>query len=116
FDALQGFNHEEVSRNIEWINARIIRRAETRMNKPDRTARIAVSIFTQSVVGRKCFALEGIRTSRSHTLLRLECLDDSAHPARPALAKWFWVARDSPIFVREPHRVAKGINLPLALA
>jgi hypothetical protein len=63
FHALESFHGEEVARDIEWVDAGIVRRAETGVDEADSARGVAVAFFAERVVRRFGFALEVVRAA-----------------------------------------------------
>ena len=116
FDAFQCLHREEIARNIQGIDARIVGRAEARMNEPDRTRRIAIAVFAQRVVGRERLALEVVGAARGFALLGRKSFQNCVHRVCPLRVEWLGVVRNTPILMREAHGITERVDFPLAFA
>src|ERR1019366_9819697 len=92
-----------------------VRRTEPGVDQPARPPRIPVAIVRQRIGGNRRATLELIGTAVLHPLLLAEGLYDQSGGLLPRGVETRAVARRSPVTVRQPHREAQRIDLPLAL-
>ncbi len=114
-DLAQHRYREQVRRDQEGIEARIVRRAEHRMDQADLLRRPAIAAEHQTVRRLERGALEFIWSGPVLALLFAEGRDRELHRTRPCVVERCLVLRARPIFVAEAHRVAERVDFPFPL-
>ena len=93
----------------------VVGRTEAGVNQTAGPSGIAVTAPGQGIGGHFGQTLERVRPGAVEALLLAECLHDERRGVLPALVEAARVAGRFPIAVREAHRVAQRVDLPLAL-
>ena len=103
----QRTDREDVRRDQEREDARIVRRPEPAMDQPDRSRRRPIAVERHALADDRRRAAEAIRPRPVLALLLAERPDRRARTIGPQRIERRGVAGRLPIGVRDPHRVAE---------
>ncbi len=111
----QRHDGEQVARDIEWIQARVVRRTEHRVDQADRPGRVAVTMQELGFGRIRRAALEVIRARAILALLLAKRLHDLPRGRAPVVIERLAIAGSLPVTMGKTHRIAQRIDFPFPL-